>query len=499
MTVFILDDDAYYSDRLFKKIVEEGYQAEKYSDILDIANAIKNSQEKDIIILDIKLQAGVSGFTLLEDNNFRSSSEDNPKASLIIHSQFQNGLHFKESYKKYGAFDFIKKGPYAIEGILKALNQITSSYKTEAEPLNINEKTSYYEEKLNEIINKESLIDFIRKIASCRGNLNKIIKSTNEYTITNFYACDFSIIVFKDKNGLLNKINFEGSIDFAIKNWRDLNKLLGEETIALLKKGEVVYNKPTNISLGIENILAIPIMDPELDLNPIIGFIILGNSEKIKKFSPEDRSKLPYLAESFSIEVKEIKGGKIVYPEDKITTFGEWSRWIIFITALCLELSAAFVLLVTTIKFFKKFIIPSLFLKMPLDTFPADILAIIEGYLLCTIFFISGIGVYGMVTSESSKYLPKWLVKFNDINVLKEKLTGVIITILAVSFLGYILKYMEMFDPSSSLDISSSLPLILATIVLGLVIAIVVMALVAYIKAITNNHNIIYKGEKNED
>lgn len=67
-----------------------------------------------------------------------------------------------------------------------------------------------------------------------------------------------------------------------------------------------------------------------------------------------------------------------------------------------------------------------------------DFITLADLFLLATVLYIIALGLYELFIDDSLP-LPQWLV-VHDLDDLKEKLTGVVVVVLAVFFLGYVVK-----------------------------------------------------------
>lgn len=91
--------------------------------------------------------------------------------------------------------------------------------------------------------------------------------------------------------------------------------------------------------------------------------------------------------------------------------------------------------------------------------FNAVICEILEINLIAVILFISAIGLYLLFWKDIR--VPAWLA-INDVNQLKEKLVGILITVMGVTFLEHIL---EWTDPQGTLMFGVAIALIITTLV----------------------------------
>jgi uncharacterized membrane protein YqhA len=81
----------------------------------------------------------------------------------------------------------------------------------------------------------------------------------------------------------------------------------------------------------------------------------------------------------------------------------------------------------------------------PLKDSVVGILTAVDTLLLATVLLVIGGGLYELFV-DSEITLPKWLVT-NNLDDLKNKLVGVVVTIIAVVFLG------QLVDNQSSMDV----------------------------------------------
>jgi len=91
--------------------------------------------------------------------------------------------------------------------------------------------------------------------------------------------------------------------------------------------------------------------------------------------------------------------------------------------------------------------------------FNAVICEILEINLIAVILFISAIGLYLLFWKDIR--VPAWLA-VNDVNQLKEKLVGIVITVMGVTFLEHILEWV---DPKGTLMFGVAIALMIATLV----------------------------------
>ncbi len=100
------------------------------------------------------------------------------------------------------------------------------------------------------------------------------------------------------------------------------------------------------------------------------------------------------------------------------------------------------------------------------ENFDAVICQILEINLIAVILFVCAIGLYLLFWKDIR--VPEWL-RVTNVNQLKEKLVGIIITVMGVTFLEHILHWQ---DPQG-------------TLMFGAAIALVITALVFYTKVLT--------------
>ena len=91
--------------------------------------------------------------------------------------------------------------------------------------------------------------------------------------------------------------------------------------------------------------------------------------------------------------------------------------------------------------------------------FNAIICEILEINLIAVILFISAIGLYLLFWKDIR--VPAWL-SISDVNQLKEKLVGIVITVMGVTFLEHILEWV---DPKGTLMFGVAIALMIATLV----------------------------------
>ncbi len=124
--------------------------------------------------------------------------------------------------------------------------------------------------------------------------------------------------------------------------------------------------------------------------------------------------------------------------------FIELSRYVVILPALG-SLLGAFVLMLigmwevfsSTVKIFS--------VSSPLKDTVVGILTAVDTLLLATVLLVIGYGLYELFVDDQVK-LPSWLVT-NSLDDLKNKLIGVVVTIIAVVFLG------QLVDNQSASDV----------------------------------------------
>jgi uncharacterized membrane protein YqhA len=102
--------------------------------------------------------------------------------------------------------------------------------------------------------------------------------------------------------------------------------------------------------------------------------------------------------------------------------------------------------------------------------FNAVLCKILETSLIGVILFICAVGLYFLFWKDIN--VPHWL-QFTDVNQLKEKLIGIIVTVLGVTFLEHTL---EWSNPNEIL-------------MFGAAISMVIIVLVVYMKVLTAEHH----------
>ncbi|MGA1842179.1 MAG: YqhA family protein [bacterium] len=102
--------------------------------------------------------------------------------------------------------------------------------------------------------------------------------------------------------------------------------------------------------------------------------------------------------------------------------------------------------------------------------FNAVLCKILETSLIGVILFICAVGLYFLFWKDIN--VPHWL-QFTDVNQLKEKLIGIIVTVLGVTFLEHTL---EWSNPNE-------------TLMYGAAISMIIIVLVVYMKVLTAGHH----------
>jgi uncharacterized membrane protein YqhA len=76
------------------------------------------------------------------------------------------------------------------------------------------------------------------------------------------------------------------------------------------------------------------------------------------------------------------------------------------------------------------------FAEHELKALALKLIVVVDSYLLATVFFIIATGLYELFI-DPAIVLPEWL-EVKNLDDLKAKLIGVVVIVLAVSFLGYV-------------------------------------------------------------
>lgn len=146
MNILLLEDDLVLSESIIELLEMQGYNIEHTDNGLDAEEFIINN-EYDLLLLDINVKGGVSGFTLAKELR-----EDGDKTPII----FITALIDLESMKKgydLGIQDYIKKPFEPMELIFK-LDSLTNKSKAQL----IKYKHLEYDISLNEIlVNKHTV------------------------------------------------------------------------------------------------------------------------------------------------------------------------------------------------------------------------------------------------------------------------------------------------------------------------------------------------------
>jgi len=140
------------------------------------------------------------------------------------------------------------------------------------------------------------------------------------------------------------------------------------------------------------------------------------------------------------------------------------NMWFVMMGVLVLAVASIFTFLVGLIHFVT-FILKEIHwhhFHIP-ENFDAVICEILEINLIAVILFICAMGLYLLFWKDIR--VPPWL-SITNVNQLKEKLVGIIITVMGVTFLEHILHW---HDPQG-------------TLMFGAAIALVIIALVFYTK-----------------
>jgi uncharacterized membrane protein YqhA len=115
-----------------------------------------------------------------------------------------------------------------------------------------------------------------------------------------------------------------------------------------------------------------------------------------------------------------------------------WTRFLIYIPVVALFTGAVALVLVggfeTAWAVYRALFDGSVSEKETL----VDFISLADLFLLATVLYIIALGLYELFIDDRLP-LPQWLV-VNDLNDLKEKLTGVVVVVLAVFFLGFVVK-----------------------------------------------------------
>jgi uncharacterized membrane protein YqhA len=173
------------------------------------------------------------------------------------------------------------------------------------------------------------------------------------------------------------------------------------------------------------------------------------------------------------------------YLESFFPVFGSATRLILFIAAILSAVGAATVLIVVSQKLlWNDILAPLLSGSLKTEGFNTSVMKLVEGYLLCSIFYITSLGLYGMAVTRQRNW-PAWLSGYANLDILKEKLIGLIVTILSIEFLDLILRVMYSFD--TELFKTNPLLALLVFSGIGVISSIMIFALVFYIRALNSN------------
>ncbi len=139
------------------------------------------------------------------------------------------------------------------------------------------------------------------------------------------------------------------------------------------------------------------------------------------------------------------------------------SRFLIIISVLGTLIGSIIVLgygAVTVIGVLLSIILQHEFSTNEVKIVAASSIELIDLFLLSTILYIVSIGLYKLFIDETLP-LPSWLV-ITDLNDLKERILGVIMVLLAISFLGYLVEWH--FGDFSIVTVGASVALVLFAI-----------------------------------
>ena len=100
---------------------------------------------------------------------------------------------------------------------------------------------------------------------------------------------------------------------------------------------------------------------------------------------------------------------------------------------------------------------------------------LLETNLIGVILFVCAVGIYSLFHKDI--WVPVWL-QLRDVNQLKEKLVGIIITVLGVTFLEYVLKWKMDTGSKNAQEI----------LMFGAAIALVILVLVFYSKVLSSEN-----------
>jgi uncharacterized membrane protein YqhA len=136
------------------------------------------------------------------------------------------------------------------------------------------------------------------------------------------------------------------------------------------------------------------------------------------------------------------------------------NMWFIMVGVFALAIASIVTFIMGMVRFFLLLVqdIHWLHFAVP-HNFNAVICEILEINLIAVILFISAIGLYLLFWKDIR--VPAWL-SINDVNQLKEKLVGIVITVMGVTFLEHILEWV---DPKGTLMFGVAIALMIATLV----------------------------------
>ncbi len=118
------------------------------------------------------------------------------------------------------------------------------------------------------------------------------------------------------------------------------------------------------------------------------------------------------------------------------------SRWVIFLAVIGTFLSAMTLLLYSVgvvIKTIWDLLADLHFSEKYAKTLSLTFISMIDLFLLGTVIYIISLGLYELFVDDDLP-MPKWL-KIDSIEALKEKLLGVVIVLLGVTFLGQVMSW----------------------------------------------------------
>src|SRR6478736_6753636 len=169
------------------------------------------------------------------------------------------------------------------------------------------------------------------------------------------------------------------------------------------------------------------------------------------------------------------------FPQDSMRHFSVaqrmlgGSRWVIFFAVVGTFLSAMTLLLYSVgvvIKTIWDLLTGLHFSEKEAKALSLTFISMIDLFLLGTVIYIISLGLYELFVDDDLP-MPKWL-KIDSIEALKEKLLGVVIVLLGVTFLGQVMS-MSTTDGGKNI------------FYLGIGIAVVIISLVAAMKFSTHH------------